>query len=81
MLVSEHHTDLWYKGPVGDLLLVMNRHNMRPNHLHLMIEAPGYQKLITALYPEGDELLSSDAVFGVKKSLVVVSTTPYILLM
>ena len=46
---------------------------MRPNHLHLMIEAPGYHKLITAVYPEGDEWLASDAVFGVKKSLVVVS--------
>jgi hypothetical protein len=38
-----------------------------------MIEAPGYRKLTTALYPEGDEFLASDAVFGVKKSLVVVS--------
>ena len=50
----------------------MARHNMRPNHLHMMIEAPGYQKLTTALYPEGDLWLASDAVFGVKKSLVVV---------
>lgn len=50
----------------------MGRHNMRPNHLHMMIEAPGYQKLTTALYPEGDQWLASDAVFGVKKSLVVV---------
>ena len=37
-----------------------------------MIEAPGHQKLVTALYPEGDKWLESDAVFGVKKSLVVV---------
>lgn len=60
------------QGPVGDLLKVLGRHNMRPNHLHLMIEAPGHQKLVTALYPEGDKWLASDAVFGVKKSLVVV---------
>ena len=39
----------------------------------MMIEAPGFRKLVTSLYPEGDEFLSSDAVFGVKKSLVVVS--------
>jgi hypothetical protein len=39
----------------------------------MMIEAPGFHKLTTALYPEGDPILSSDAVFGVKKSLVVVS--------
>ena len=45
---------------------------MRPNHLHLMIQAPGYQTLTTALYPDGDKWLASDAVFGVKKSLVVV---------
>ncbi|EMD35334.1 hypothetical protein CERSUDRAFT_116134 [Gelatoporia subvermispora B] len=58
-------------GPVGEMLLQLNRHNMRPNHLHLMISAPGYNTLVTAFYPEGDEYLSSDAVFGVKKSLVV----------
>ncbi len=39
----------------------------------MMIDAPGFHKLVTSLYPEGDEFLSSDAVFGVKKSLVVVS--------
>lgn len=58
-------------GPVGDLLLKLGRHNVRPNHLHMMIDAPGFRKLVTSLYPEGDEFLSSDAVFGVKKSLVV----------
>lgn len=38
-----------------------------------MVEAPGYRKLTTAFYPEGDTYIESDAVFGVKKSLVVVS--------
>jgi len=38
-----------------------------------MIEAPGFHKVVTSLYPEGDEFLSSDSVFGVKKSLIVVS--------
>ena len=47
---------------------------MRPNHLHITVEAPGYKKLTTALYPEGDSWLASDAVFGVKRSLVVVRT-------
>jgi hypothetical protein len=59
-------------GPVGDLLVQLGRHNMRPNHLHLMVTADGYAPLTTALYPEGDVYLASDAVFGVKKSLVVV---------
>jgi len=58
-------------GPVGLLLQKLKRHNMRPAHLHMMIEAKGYDTLITSFYPEGDEWLSSDAVFGVKKSLVV----------
>ncbi|KAH9046792.1 aromatic compound dioxygenase [Lactarius hengduanensis] len=58
-------------GPVGDLLLALKRHNIRPNHLHMMIDAPGFRKLTTALYPEGDAYLPSDPVFGVKKSLVV----------
>jgi len=58
-------------GPVGELLVHLERHNMRPNHIHMMLEAPGFHRLTTALYPEGDAYLASDAVFGVKKSLVV----------
>lgn len=58
-------------GPVGELLLKLQRHNNRPAHLHVMIEAPGYSTLVTSLYPEGDKYLSSDAVFGVKKSLII----------
>ena len=41
----------------------------------MMISAPGSRKLTTALFPEGDIYLASDPVFGVKKSLVVVSRT------
>ncbi|EIN08550.1 aromatic compound dioxygenase [Punctularia strigosozonata HHB-11173 SS5] len=59
-------------GPVGDLLMHLGRHNMRPNHLYLMISAPGCINNPTAIYPEGDGYLNSDALFGVKKSLVVV---------
>ena len=62
------------QGPVGQLLVLLGRHNMRANHVHLMIEAPGYHKLVTAMYPAGDHFIASDVVFGVKKSLVVVST-------
>ena len=58
---------------MGELLLTLGRHNLRPSHLHMMIDAPGFHKLTTALFPEGDAILASDAVFGVKKSLVVVS--------
>ena len=63
-------------GPVGELLIRLGRHNMRPNHIHMMLEAPGYKKLVTSLYPSGDKYLFSDAVFGVKKSLIVVRMVP-----
>jgi catechol 1,2-dioxygenase len=36
-----------------------------------MISALGYRTLVTHLFFEGDEFLESDAVFGVKPSLVV----------
>jgi catechol 1,2-dioxygenase len=36
-----------------------------------MISAPGYRTLVTHLFFDGDEYLESDAVFGVKPSLVV----------
>ena len=58
-------------GPAGQLLAAMGRHPFRPAHIHFMINAPGYRTHITHLFFEGDEFLDSDAVFGVKPSLVV----------
>ncbi|KAF8957385.1 intradiol ring-cleavage dioxygenase [Flammula alnicola] len=58
-------------GPVGRMISVLGRHIYRPAHLHMQIQAPGYEKLTTALYIKGDEYLTSDAVFGVKTSLIV----------
>ncbi|KAF2668548.1 aromatic compound dioxygenase [Microthyrium microscopicum] len=58
-------------GPVGDLLRKLYRHPYRPSHMHFMFEKTGYDHLITALYLRGDPYESSDAVFGVKESLVV----------
>lgn len=60
-----------HDGPVGRLLDATGRHPWRPAHLHFMIEAEGFRKLTTALYFDGDPWLDSDAVFGVKDSLVV----------
>lgn len=57
-------------GPVGDLLAAANRSPMRPAHVHFMITAPGYQTLVTHVFAEGDPYLDSDAVFGVKSSLI-----------
>ncbi|KAJ7588072.1 intradiol ring-cleavage dioxygenase [Mycena floridula] len=58
-------------GPVGKLVTKLGRHIFRPSHLHMMIEAPGFEKLTTALYFKDDQYLTSDAVFGVKSSLIV----------
>ena len=58
-------------GPVGALLRMLGRHWMRPAHMHFMIIADGYDTLITALYAKGDPFETSDAVFGVKSSLIV----------
>jgi len=60
-----------HDGPVGKMLVATGRHPMRPGHLHFMFEAPGYEKLVTHLFVKGDKYLNSDAVFGVKDSLVV----------
>ena len=58
-------------GPVGKLLAATGRHPNRPAHVHFMISAPGYQTLVTHVFRSGDIYLDSDAVFGVKQSLVV----------
>jgi len=57
-------------GPVGDMLRATKRHPWRPAHLHFMIEAPGYETLITHVFRAGDPYLDSDAVFGVRQSLI-----------
>jgi hydroxyquinol 1,2-dioxygenase len=57
-------------GPVGELLRAMNRHPMRPAHMHAIVSAPGYQQVITHIFVEGDPYLDSDAVFAVKDSLI-----------
>ena len=57
-------------GPVGDMLKATKRHPWRPAHLHFMIKAPGYETLITHVFRNGDRYLDSDAVFGVRQSLV-----------
>ena len=60
-----------HDGPVGRMLVATGRHPMRPGHLHFKIAAPGCDTLVTHLFVRGDEYLDSDAVFGVKDSLVV----------
>jgi hydroxyquinol 1,2-dioxygenase len=59
-----------HDGPVGAMLAATGRAPMRPAHLHFMVQAPGYRTLVTHVFVRGDAQLGSDAVFGVKDSLV-----------
>lgn len=58
-------------GPVGQMLLKMGRHAYRPAHIHTIVSAPGYEPVTTHVFAAGDRYLDSDAVFGVKNSLIV----------
>lgn len=57
-------------GPVGQMLMSLNRHAWRPAHLQFDISAQGYQRLNTQVFREGDPYLDSDAAFGVRPSLI-----------
>ncbi|WP_322966345.1 dioxygenase family protein [Sphingomonas fuzhouensis] len=57
-------------GPAGEVLAATGRHAWRPAHVHFRIAAEGYRPLVTHLFVRGDAYLGSDAVFGVKPSLV-----------
>lgn len=58
-------------GPAGLILDTAQRHNMRAAHVHVIVEAPGHEKVISELFVGGDPYIASDAVFGVKDSLTV----------
>jgi hydroxyquinol 1,2-dioxygenase len=58
-------------GPAGLILDGARRHNMRAAHIHVIVEAAGYEKVISELFVAGDPYIASDAVFGVKNSLIV----------
>jgi hydroxyquinol 1,2-dioxygenase len=58
-------------GPVGSLLKASKRHPMRPAHVHFMIDAKGFDRLITHVFEQGDRYIDSDAVFGVRDALII----------
>ena len=57
-------------GPVGQLMQALGRHSWRPAHLHYILEADGFETLTTHIFDPDDEYIHSDAVFGVKESLM-----------
>ncbi|WP_103352804.1 dioxygenase [Amycolatopsis sp. CA-128772] len=58
-------------GPVGELIRGTDISHFRPAHVHFLINAAGYEPLITHLFQEGAQYLDSDVVFGTKQELVV----------
>lgn len=58
-------------GPVGAMLSALGRSPYRPAHVHTLVSAAGYHPVTTHLFVAGDRYLDSDAVYAVKRSLVV----------
>jgi hydroxyquinol 1,2-dioxygenase len=57
-------------GPVGRMLRKMGRHPNRPGHIHMIVSAEGHLPVTTHLFVADSQYLDSDAVFGMKESLV-----------
>src|SRR5580698_1496500 len=57
-------------GPVGRMLRKMGRHPYRPGHIHMIVSAPDHRSVTTHLFVAGSQYLDTDAVFGMKESLV-----------
>lgn len=57
-------------GPVGTMLHATGRHPWRPAHIHFVVSAEGCRTVTTHVFDTESTYLESDAVFGVKPSLV-----------
>jgi catechol 1,2-dioxygenase len=57
-------------GPVGSLLRAAHRSHWRAAHIHAIVSAPGCRPVTTHIFDAQNPYLDSDAVFGVKGSLV-----------
>jgi protocatechuate 3,4-dioxygenase beta subunit len=68
--VVPHHYPIPTDGPVGSLLRATRRHPFRPAHIHFLVTAPGMRTLTTHAFRADSDYIDSDAVFGVKESLV-----------
>jgi catechol 1,2-dioxygenase len=55
-------------GVVGRLLAAQNRHPYRPAHLHALIFKEGFKTLISQVYADDDEHLTTDVQFGVTRA-------------
>ena len=58
-------------GTVGELMQRTKISHYRPAHIHFVVEAPGYHRIVTHLFQRGDRYLDTDVVYGVKAPLIV----------
>jgi len=57
-------------GPAGEFLRAQGRHNMRPAHIHFMINKPGFKTQFSQVYSSDDPYLETDVQFGVTQALI-----------
>ena len=57
-------------GPVGALLRAQSRHNMRPAHIHFMVNKTGYKTQFSQVYSSDDPFLETDVQFAVTQALI-----------
>ena len=82
LFTADHEGRFWFRsivpryypipddGPVGELLAATGRHPYRPAHLHFIVTAAGYRPVTTHVFVADSPYLDTDAVFGVKDSLI-----------
>lgn len=68
--VRPKHYSIPADGPVGGLLEALGRHPWRPAHLHFIVSKDGFDDVTTHIFDPADPYIDSDAVFGVKESLI-----------
>ncbi|MBW0102303.1 dioxygenase [Pseudonocardia sp. KRD291] len=69
--VVPSHYPIPTDGPVGRLLDATGRHPYRPAHVHFLVSADGHEEVTTHAFVAGSAYTDSDAVFAVKKQLLV----------
>ena len=57
-------------GPVGEVFRLSGRSHWRAAHVHAIVSAPGHQPVTTHIFDAANEYVDSDAVFGVRGSLI-----------
>ncbi len=57
-------------GPVGRLAHRLGLSMDRPAHIHFAVSAPGYRRLVTAIFDGSDPAIDRDALFAVKPDLI-----------